>query len=90
MNTKEYSGSLNNLGSVYCNMGLIEKGLPFILESLQVLKNSSGENTTDYALYLNNLTGVYENLQQYEKAEPLILQKSKIIRSNLQNNFINL
>ncbi|MGN0187295.1 MAG: CHAT domain-containing protein, partial [Paludibacteraceae bacterium] len=78
-----YATSLNNLGSLYSDMGDYAKAERYYLESLSIRKSVLGEQHPDYALSLNNLGWLYSAMGDYSKAERYYLESLSIHKSVL-------
>ncbi|MCC5945011.1 MAG: CHAT domain-containing protein [Bernardetiaceae bacterium] len=63
--------SLNNLATVYHNMGNYAQVDPLYREALKIYKETLGEKHPDYTLSLNNLAILYMNMGNYAQAETL-------------------
>ncbi len=74
----DYSKSLNNLATLYCDMGQPAKAEPLLLQATAIRLEALGETHPDYAMSLNNLASLYSNMSQPAKAEPLYLQAKAI------------
>ncbi|MCE7925732.1 MAG: CHAT domain-containing protein [Haliscomenobacteraceae bacterium CHB4] len=70
----DYAWSLNNLASLYLDMGNYEKAQPLYVEALTVYEKVLGKEHPEYALSLTGLANVYWEMDNYEKAKPLYLE----------------
>ena len=65
----DYSKSLNNLASVFVELGQLDKAEPLYLESLEIREQTVGVESSDYAKVLYNLSGLYHEIGDFERAE---------------------
>ncbi|MBK8489837.1 MAG: CHAT domain-containing protein [Saprospirales bacterium] len=70
----EYASSLNDLASLYLELGPYEKAEPLYLEAKAIWEKALGKEHPHYAATLYNLAVLYGNMGKYEKAEPLYLE----------------
>ena len=75
---QNYSTCLNNLATLYVDMGLYEKAEPLLIQSAEITKSLFGANDSTYTYSLNNLAGLYQGMGQFQKAEPLYMQAMNI------------
>ncbi len=73
-----YATCLNNMATMYTEMGLYEKAEPLLIESKDLTKRNVGENDSSYSFNLNNLAALYHSMGQYQKAEPLYIQAMEV------------
>ena len=85
-NHPDYAGSLNNLGSLYEDIGDYAQAEQYIMQALKIYKSVLGENHPDYAGSLNNLGALYREMGAYAKAEQCYLEAIKIRKSVLGKN----
>lgn len=78
----DYGKSLNNLATVYVELGQFAKAEPVFLESLKVRELTAGRESTDCARVLYNLSGLYLEMGDFERAELMALE-AKGIRERL-------
>src|SRR5688572_21611818 len=69
-----YAACLNNLATLYNEMGLYTKAEPLLLESMELTRQAVGDKDSTYTYSLNNLAGLYHSMGLYAKAEPLYIQ----------------
>jgi tetratricopeptide (TPR) repeat protein len=62
------SGSYNNIGGVYDNMGEYSKALSYYEEALEILKNILPANHPKLAASYNNIGTTCYNMRDYSKA----------------------
>jgi len=75
------ASTLNNLASLYSDMGQYAKAEPLFQRSLKISEEKLGKDDPDVASTLNNLAILYEAMGQYAKAEA-VFQRSLKIREN--------
>ncbi len=95
---QSYAVDLNNLASLYKDMGYYSKAEPLFIEAKNIWKNSLGEKHHLYASSLSNLAGLYYLMSLSapdpdhaaainSKAAPLYLEAIDICYSNIWQNF---
>jgi CHAT domain-containing protein len=70
--------SLNNLATLYTEMGAYEKALPLYQRALHILEKAQGSEHPDTANSLNNLALLYEKMGAYDRALSLLQRALKI------------
>ncbi|NCQ33267.1 MAG: tetratricopeptide repeat protein, partial [Armatimonadetes bacterium] len=66
-----YATSLNNLASLYQDIGRCEKAEPLYRQAMEILGKVDGEDHPHYASSLNNLAALYHDMGRCEEAEPV-------------------
>ena len=84
--TTDYGKALGSLGNALNRSGESQKAEPILLQSLESLKKTLGENHLDVATSLNNLGVLYEDLGNYSKAESYFLPALEIRKKALGEN----
>ncbi len=79
---------LQTIGSVYRSLGLYDKALPLVQNSLDLLKQVRGDDHLDIAACLYNLASLHDDLGQFEEAEALHIQALTIRRKQLGEHHI--
>ncbi len=69
---RDYATSLNNLGTMYQDMGDYPRAEPLLCQSMEIRKKALGEDHADYAASLNNLGTLYQTMGDYARAEPML------------------
>lgn len=65
-----YAKSLNDLGTLYDDLGWRARAEPLYREALEIRKKILGKQHPDYATSLNNLGYLYSSMDDYARAEP--------------------
>ncbi len=89
-----YAINLDNLATLYINMGYYEKAELLILEAKGIWERVLGRQHPSFASSLMSLSGLYFETRRYEKAEPLILEaravQEKVLRRQHPDNIESL
>src|SRR5205823_110327 len=64
----DYANNLNNLASLYQDMGEYEKALPLYREAIAIRKKILGTEHPDYVISLNDLADLYHDMGEYKNA----------------------
>ena len=78
--------SLNNLATLYSDMGSYDQALPLYQQALAIKKSVLGEDHPDYATSLNNLATLYSDMGSYDQALPLYQQALAIKKADIGEN----
>ena len=84
-NSIQYSMSLNDLASLYLDMGLYNYSEQYYLKSIEILKNK--KDIKREFIPISNLAALYELKQDFFNAEKFNIKSANIIRNNIKTNF---
>ena len=73
--------SLNNIGTVYCDMGDYQNALKYFTQASNIMKKIAGEELPDYAKLMQNIGSVYSNMGDYQNALKYHTQALEIRKS---------
>ena len=76
---------LRTIGDAYQSLGLLDRALPLLEESLKLRRQASGNNHPDTATSLQSLGELHVKRGEYDQAEPLF-RESLDIRRRLYGN----
>lgn len=74
---------MNNLGTLYLEMGRYAEAEPFFLECKSIREKTLGKDHPDYTITLNNLAILYKLIARYEEAELLFIEAKSIREKTL-------
>ena len=86
INHPDYALSLNNLGSIYSDIGDYKQAEKYYLEALEIRRSSLGVNHPGYAVSLHNLGTYYSAIGNYKKAEMYYLEALEIRKASFGVN----
>ncbi len=80
--TVGYAATLNNLGVLYKIKGKYSDAENYLIQSLNYIKENSGEDNIEYAIVTNNLAMLYQIVNKSDKAEELMLKSLNIAKNH--------
>lgn len=75
----EYLIALNNLATIYINIGRYDDAEPLYDEALMIRRQVLGADHPDTASSLNNLAGLYHAQRRYVEAAPMVMEAVEIM-----------
>lgn len=80
VNHSDYGSRLNNLASLYKDMGLYDKAIPLTLEAITNTEKTLGKESSSYSTRISSLAIIYDLMGVYDKALPLFQEALEISR----------
>ena len=81
-----YTASLNNIGSIYSDMGYHQKALEYHFYALEFIEKTVGKEHPNYAKSLNNIATEYTHMGEYQNAMKYLTEALEIQEKTLGRN----